>query len=111
MINYIKIIKQVNKLEIEKERKNKFLKDAILTEICNVPIEMLKLPATAIILFCKFLIMIFELIEKGLEIVLDLLCTPAFAWSDFVELKIPKFYFGDRKEHQEIIAMFKRKYN
>ncbi len=110
MINYIKIIKEIKQLDIEKKRKNKFLRDAIFAEICNLPIELLKLPSTLIILFCKFLITIFELIEQGLDIILNLFCTPAFKWGEFVDNKIPRFYFGNREEHQEIIKMFKQKY-
>ena len=108
MINYVKIIKEIKKLDIEKEKKNKFLKEAILTEICNAPIELLKIPFKLIFILTLGILKVFELLENGLDIVLSIVCTPMMKIIDFIDEKIPRFYFGDKEEHQKLVEMIKK---
>lgn len=106
MVNYLKVIRVIKKLDIEKKRKNNIIRDAVLAELCNLPIELLKLPFMLILGFCNIMLGIFEIIADGLNLIMSLICNPTMKIIDLIE-RIPKFYFGDKQEHQEIIKMIK----
>ena len=104
MINYVKIIKEIKKLNIEEEKKNRVIKNAIAEQVLNLPAKILKIPFKLILAISNLILSIFELLESGLDFILNIFCVPSMIAIDLIE-KIPPIHCGDREEFKEICIL------
>lgn len=104
MINYVKIIKEIKKLNIEEEKKNRVIKNAIAEEVLNLPAKILKIPFKLILSISDLILSIFELLENGLDFILNIFCVPSMEAINLIN-KIPSVHCGNEEEFKEICIL------
>ena len=103
MINYLEITRKMRKVEgIPEDKKNRIIRNAILTEIVNVWKPILKFPLFLLELVFELISLVFEKIYEGFEIVSYF----------FNQLKVkvdnlPVIHIGSREEANEMIKAFR----
>ena len=105
MRNYVKIIKEIRNIkEFSKKKKNRIIRNALLTEIVNVWKPILKLPFTIIGITFAIICALFENIAEVLELI-----ESVFECICYKIETLPIIKFGDEEENKETIRIIREK--
>lgn len=105
MRNYVKIIKEIRNIkEFSKKKKNRIIRNALLTEIVNVWKPILKLPFTIIGITFAIVCALFENIAEVLELI-----ESVFECICYKIETLPIIKFGDEAENKETIRIIREK--
>ena len=105
MRNYVKIIKEIRNIkEFSKKKKNRIIRNALLTEIVNVWKPILKLPFTIIGITFAIVCALFENIAEVLELI-----ESVFECICYKIETLPIIKFGDEEENKETIRIIREK--
>lgn len=105
MKNYIKIIKEIRGIkEFSTKKKNRIIRNAILTEVVNVWKPILKLPFTIIGITFVIICALFENIAEVLELIESIFENICYK----IET-LPIIKFGDEEENKETIRIIREK--
>jgi hypothetical protein len=105
MRNYVKIIKEIRNIkEFSKKKKNRIIRNALLTEIVNVWKPILKLPFTIVGITFAIVCALFENIAEVLELI-----ESVFECICYKIETLPIIKFGDEEENKETIKIIREK--
>lgn len=105
MRNYVKIIKEIRNIkEFSKKKKNRIIRNALLTEIVNVWKPILKLPFTIVGITFAIVCALFENIAEVLELI-----ESVFECICYKIETMPIIKFGDEEENKETIRIIREK--
>lgn len=105
MRNYVKIIKEIRNIkEFSKKKKNRIIRNALLTEIVNVWKPILKLPFTIVGITFAIVCALFENIAEVLELI-----ESVFECICYKIETLPIIKFGDEEENKETIRIIREK--
>ena len=105
MRNYVKIIKEIRNIkEFSKKKKNRIIRNALLTEIVNVWKPILKLPFTIVGITFAIVCALFENIAEVLELIESI-----FECICYKIETLPIIKFGDEEENKETIRIIREK--
>jgi len=106
MINYLEITRKMRKVEgIPEDKKNRIIRNAILTEIVNIWKPILKAPFYLIQLVFELITLLFEKAYDLGEIIVCFL--------NRIREKInnlPVIHIGNQEESEEMIKAFRKQY-
>lgn len=105
MRNYVKIIKEIRNIkEFSKKKKNRIIRNALLTEIVNVWKPIIKFPFMIIGITLAIICATFEKIAEIIELIESI-----FECICYKIESLPIIKFGDEEENKETIRIIREK--